>query len=185
MLHTHGSMKSTNTQQNCKEGRKHLCLPFTSRGHLSYWLMNKIHLPSTYYLPDIVLSPWYIQHRKQTNILLLHFTQGYFHEHPLWAWNCAQHSEEWLENASWHLSRSEAVCTYVQICKSKWCGYHLSWASQVALVVKNPRANAGDIRGVGSMPGWGRCPGGRAWQPTSVFFPGESHGQRSLVGHSP
>ena len=24
-----------------------------------------------------------------------------------------------------------------------------------------------------------------AWQPTSVFLPGESHGQRGLVGHSP
>ena len=26
---------------------------------------------------------------------------------------------------------------------------------------------------------------GMAWQPTSVFLPGESHGQRSLVGCSP
>ena len=25
----------------------------------------------------------------------------------------------------------------------------------------------------------------RAWQPTPVFVPGESHGQRSLVGYSP
>ena len=25
----------------------------------------------------------------------------------------------------------------------------------------------------------------RAWQPTPVFLPGESHGQRSLVGSSP
>ena len=25
----------------------------------------------------------------------------------------------------------------------------------------------------------------RAWQPTSVFLPGESHGQRTLVGYSP
>ena len=25
----------------------------------------------------------------------------------------------------------------------------------------------------------------RAWQPTSGFFPGESHGQRSLAGYSP
>ena len=25
----------------------------------------------------------------------------------------------------------------------------------------------------------------RAWQPTPVFFRGESHGQRSLVGYSP
>ena len=23
------------------------------------------------------------------------------------------------------------------------------------------------------------------WQPTPVFLPGESHGQRSLAGHSP
>ena len=32
-------------------------------------------------------------------------------------------------------------------------------ASQVALVVKNPPANAGDIRVMGSIPGWGRSPG--------------------------
>ena len=25
----------------------------------------------------------------------------------------------------------------------------------------------------------------RAWQPTLVFLPGESHGQRSVVGYSP
>ena len=25
---------------------------------------------------------------------------------------------------------------------------------------------------------------GRAWQPTPVFLPGKSHGQRSLVGYS-
>ena len=28
-------------------------------------------------------------------------------------------------------------------------------------------------------------PGRRAQQPTPVFLPGESHGQRSLVGYSP
>ena len=28
-------------------------------------------------------------------------------------------------------------------------------------------------------------PGRRKWQPTSVFFPGESHGQRSLEDYSP
>ena len=33
-------------------------------------------------------------------------------------------------------------------------------ASSVALVVKNPPANARDIRDVGSIPGWGRSPGG-------------------------
>ena len=32
-----------------------------------------------------------------------------------------------------------------------------SGASQVALVVKNPPANAGDVRDAGSIPGWGRA----------------------------
>ena len=32
--------------------------------------------------------------------------------------------------------------------------------SQVALVVKNPSANAGDRRGINSIPGSGRFPGG-------------------------
>ena len=33
------------------------------------------------------------------------------------------------------------------------------WASQVALVVKNPPANAGDARDVSSVPGLGRSSG--------------------------
>ena len=37
----------------------------------------------------------------------------------------------------------------------------------------------------GSIPGSGRFPWRRKWQPTPVFLPGESHGQRSLVGCSP
>ena len=31
----------------------------------------------------------------------------------------------------------------------------------------------------------GNIPWRRKWQPTPVLFPGESHGQRSLVGYSP
>ena len=34
-------------------------------------------------------------------------------------------------------------------------------------------------------PWIGKIPWRRAWQPTSVFLPGDSHGQRSLVGYSP
>ena len=36
----------------------------------------------------------------------------------------------------------------------------LSWASQVTVVVKNPPANAGDIRDADSIPRSGRSPGG-------------------------
>ena len=35
----------------------------------------------------------------------------------------------------------------------------------MALVVKNMPANAGDIRDVGSVPGWGRPPGGGHGSP--------------------
>ena len=34
-------------------------------------------------------------------------------------------------------------------------------------------------------PWVGKIPWRRAWQPTPVFLPGESHGQRSLAGCSP
>ena len=53
-------------------------------------------------------------------------------------------------------------------------------------MVKNPSANAGDIRDVGSIPGSVRkIPWRRAWQPTPVVLPGESHGERNLAGYSP
>ena len=42
--------------------------------------------------------------------------------------------------------------------------------SQVVLVVKNPPANAGDIRDLVLIPGLRR-----------VFLPGELHGQKSVV----
>ena len=57
----------------------------------------------------------------------------------------------------------------------------MCWASQVALVVKNPPANEGDVRYVGLIPGSGRSPGGGHGNPLQYSLPGESHGQRSLV----
>jgi len=55
----------------------------------------------------------------------------------------------------------------------------------VALEVKEPTFNAGDLRDMHSVPGLGRFPRRRAWQLTQVFLSGESHGQRSLAGYSP
>ena len=57
-------------------------------------------------------------------------------------------------------------------------------ASQVALVVKNSPASAGDMRR-GFNPWVRKIPWRKAWLPTPVFLPGESHGQSSLAGHSP
>ena len=49
-------------------------------------------------------------------------------------------------------------------------------------VVKASARNAGDL---GNIPGSGRFPWRRKWQPTPVFLPGESHGRRNLMGYSP
>jgi len=57
--------------------------------------------------------------------------------------------------------------------------------TQDALVVKNLPVNEGDTRD-SEFSHWVRkIPWRRAWQPTPIFLPGESHGQRSLVGYSP
>ena len=45
-------------------------------------------------------------------------------------------------------------------------------------MVKNPSANA---EGTGLISWIGKIPWRRKWKPTSVFVPGKSHGQRSLV----
>ena len=48
-------------------------------------------------------------------------------------------------------------------------------------MVKNLPANAGDR----FSPWVRKIPWRKKWLPTPVFLPGESHGQRSLVGYSP
>ena len=61
------------------------------------------------------------------------------------------------------------------------------WACAPKTMCCNPRgfgedlySNMGDL---GSIPGLGKIPWRRKWQPTPVFLPGESHG-RNLVGYS-
>ena len=51
-------------------------------------------------------------------------------------------------------------------------------------MVKNLLANAGNMR-QGLDPWIRKVSRGKAWQCTLVFLPGESHGQRSLMGYSP
>ena len=51
-------------------------------------------------------------------------------------------------------------------------------------VVKNPPVNAGDMSSIsGLIPQLN--PWRRKLQPTPVFLPGKSHGQRILAGYSP
>ena len=54
----------------------------------------------------------------------------------------------------------------------------------MVLVVKNCLPMQ-EKRRHGFDPWVGKIPWRRAWQPTAVFLPGESHRQRSLAGYSP
>ena len=54
----------------------------------------------------------------------------------------------------------------------------------MALLVKNPPANAGDLRDVGSVPGLGRSPGEGLGNPLQYACLENPDGQRSLEGYS-
>ena len=49
--------------------------------------------------------------------------------------------------------------------KKKKSSYWKNCASEIVLVVKNKPASAGGIRDIGSIPGWGRLPGGGQGNP--------------------
>ena len=72
---------------------------------------------------------------------------------------------------------------YVRTWKGGVIPSFLMITNQVALVVKNLPANRGDARD-GSSHGSGRSPE-EGWQPTPVFIPGKSQGQRSLADYNP
>ena len=55
---------------------------------------------------------------------------------------------------------------------------------QLALAVKNSPANARNVRDRVNLC-VRKIPWKREWQPTPVFLPGVSHGQRSLADYSP
>ena len=60
------------------------------------------------------------------------------------------------------LPKWDAMCDMVLFLGGgKWCNYTVT----VGAVEKNPSANAGDVRDVGSLPGLGRSPGVRNSTP--------------------
>ena len=70
--------------------------------------------------------------------------------------------------------RSNRTC--IRASKNQFWNYQLFiwhsednyWASQLALVVKNPPANERDIRDLGSVPGLGRSP--RGWHGNPLHY---------------
>ena len=50
---------------------------------------------------------------------------------------------------------------------------------------KEPTCQCRRFNRPGFSPWVGKIPWKRSWQPSPIFLPGESHGQRSLVGYNP
>ena len=77
-------------------------------------------------------------------------------------------------------SNPASVCSHIAQGETQrgWIYYEASWVAQR---VKNP-AGMQETR-VQSLD-W-QDPWRREWQSTPIFLPGQSHGQRNLVGYSP
>ena len=82
------------------------------------------------------------------------------------------------------LTAGEGKAEFTQACLmlKLWFSTFCYIASSGGSVVMNSPANVGRR---GLSPWVGNIPWRREWQPTPVFLPGESHGQRSLAGYSP
>ena len=74
------------------------------------------------------------------------------------------------------LYNESAVCIYI---------FPPSWHFPGGTSSKEPICQCRRQQRYGFNPWVGKIPGRRKWQPTPIFSPGKSHGQRSLLGYSP
>ena len=104
-------------------------------------------------------SPWSREESDTTERLDFHFSLSCFGEGNgnLLQCSCLENPRDggaWLA-AVYGVAKSRTRLKWLSSSSRKQKG-----ASQVALVVKNPPASAGDIKDTGSVPGLGRPPGG-------------------------
>ena len=117
---------------------------------------------------------------------------------------CSFNGHQWQEqnNSCFKLtsilgivSASEAEQRFAKVVSDGLdCTWLLLWGKEtkhfyVALMTipggSDSKASAYKCGRPGFDPWVGKIPWRRKWQPTPVLLPGESHGQRSLVGYSP
>ena len=105
-------------------------------------------------------SPWGRKESDTTERLHFHFSLSCIREgngNPLQC-SCLENPRDgraWWA-AVYGVTQSQTWLTWLSSSSSS---INIRWASQVALVVKNLPANAGDVRNMGSIPGLGRSPG--------------------------
>ena len=119
-----------------------------------------------------------LTHFHDTGLLLSAFHR--WGSRGSWRWTGTQ-SLIWLQ-----ISTCTSVLLKLPLFANLLCSFshiaHTLWGFPGGSAVKKLPPRAGDT---GSIPGSGKIPWRRKWHPTPVFFPGKSHGQRSLAGYSP
>ena len=98
-----------------------------------------------------------------------------------WMASLTQWTWFWLNSRSWWWTRRPACCN------SCGCRVGHDWVTELhwgGSSHKKPAYQCRRHKRHGFNPWVGKIPWRRKWQPTPVFLPGESHGQRSLVGYS-
>ena len=92
-------------------------------------------------------------------------------------------SQDREEEVSVHIIQISRVSTFLStdIHRVSWLRAYALEGFPVGSVVKNLHANSG----FGFDPWVGKILWRIKWQSTTIFLPGKSHGQRSLVGYSP
>ena len=107
----------------------------------------------------------------------------HFNFHSSYMWITVEYGKSLLDLKGLELSvHSVFVNGYMIFYDNK---YGNKWGFPGDSVVQNLRANTGDLRDTGSIPGSGRCPGGGHGNPLQYSCLELSHGQRSLVSYSP
>ena len=81
--------------------------------------------------------------------------------------------------------RPSCFCEFLEGREYVFLSSSFPWGLPGGASGKEPACQGRGLKRCGFDHRVGMIPWRRAWQPTPVFLPGESHGQRSLVGYSP
>ena len=120
-------------------------------------------------------SPWGRWGSDTTERLHFHFSLSCIGEgngNPL-QWSCLENPRD---GGAWWVAQSRT-----QLKRLSSMVISVNRASQVVLVVSQCKR----CKRQGFDPCVGNIPWRRKWQPTPLFLPGKSHGQKSLEGYSP
>ena len=137
---------------------------------------------------SVIYITWYVFKQKHTSIEFIYWsvdkyivTRDSKELNPVFPLGTMVQYLEWLSKY-WightivNNKNQLFLYLYISICRI--------WGFPGGPVVKNPPAIQEPQEAWVRSLGW-KIPWRRAWQPTPVFLPGESHGQRSLVSYSP